>query len=76
MHLKMRRQRKLNYRTSCPSFESVWITHICLMVRHCLFLPHYSLVMFLWPNHTKILQNNWIYFLCLLCLFSISLYWC
>lgn len=64
--LKMRWQRKLNFRMSCPSFESVWITHIYLMVRQCPFFPHYFWLSFLWPtsqqNSSKDLPILTVYF--------------
>lgn len=75
MHLKMRWPRKLNFRMSYPSFESVWITHTCLMVRQCFF--SYFMLTFLWPawehNFSKELPVFTVYFPSILLIF---LCWC
>uniref|UniRef100_A0A8D2AU60 Uncharacterized protein n=1 Tax=Sciurus vulgaris TaxID=55149 RepID=A0A8D2AU60_SCIVU len=83
MHLKMRRQRKLTFRISYPFFKSMWITHICLMVRQCSFSPCYFSLVFLCSKSAEFFKKkkknkktkNYLYLLCVFCLFSFSLYY-
>ena len=63
MHLKMRRRRKLNFRMSCPSFGSVWITHICLTVRQCPFFSALLFLSFYGQPHRKVLKKICLYLL-------------
>lgn len=65
MHLKMRWQRKLNFKMSYPSFESVWITHICLMVRQCFFTYSVNISM------ANMLAEFFKRIACVYCLFSL-----
>lgn len=63
MHLKMRRRRKLNFRMSCPSFGSVWITRICLTVRQCPFFSALLFLSFYGQPHRKVLKKICLYLL-------------
>uniref|UniRef100_A0A8C5YKI7 Uncharacterized protein n=1 Tax=Marmota marmota marmota TaxID=9994 RepID=A0A8C5YKI7_MARMA len=79
MHLKMRCQRKLNSRISFSTFESAWITHICLKAKQCPFSPHYfSIVLYTIFNNstsvTKIIAEFFKRTTCIYCVYFHFLY--